>query len=236
MLRAETAWSALLLRGRGPYEIDGMVFEAPDGASPRFHRRLQSGKYELSERGLVTRHVPKGARVLELGGCIGVVACKLNRHLDDPGQHVVLELDPDVATVLAANGRRNNAGFHVVAGAVSRRRNARVKRLPSVVSTRIVHGKEGEAVAAHTIDGLEKRFGVAFDTLVMDIEGGEVNFVRDFGDALKRFDTVMVEVHWWIGPDNLAEVEGAFSAAGLTRVDSAGAVQIWKRQSAPAAG
>jgi predicted O-methyltransferase YrrM len=44
-------------------------------------------------------------RVLELGGCLGVVSCSINTLLRDPSRHVVVEANPKLLAYLYENRR-----------------------------------------------------------------------------------------------------------------------------------
>ena len=79
------------IRG-GMYLTDGLTFEVPREHTTRQMRgRFAVDTYERPERTLVSKYLPPRATVLELGGCIGVVSCTVNRMLDRPDKHVVVE-------------------------------------------------------------------------------------------------------------------------------------------------
>jgi len=54
-----------------------------------------------------------GAAVLELGGCLGVLSCTINKRLGDPTKHVVLEANPALIPYLRGNREINRAAFIV---------------------------------------------------------------------------------------------------------------------------
>lgn len=53
--------------------------------------KFTADSYELPGRVLAKRYLSPMATVLELGGCIGVVSCVINRVLQQPRRHVVVE-------------------------------------------------------------------------------------------------------------------------------------------------
>ena len=66
--------------------------------------RMKLGKYEVEEIKLLEL-IPDINRlsVLELGGCLGVVSVILNKKLDNPEKHIVIEANPKLIKYLEHN-------------------------------------------------------------------------------------------------------------------------------------
>ncbi|MFN9954652.1 MAG: FkbM family methyltransferase, partial [bacterium] len=83
-------------------------------------------------------------------------------------------------------------------------------------------------VPGKTIEQLEKEHGLRFDTLIMDIEGGELTFLRENRNWLKQIRTLFIEVHPDEGLLSIEEVKECrqiVETAGLQlRIEDG---QIW---------
>jgi len=212
------------------YETEGMAFRFP-----REHtRRSLRGKflfdtYELPERTLAKRHVSPSARVLELGGCIGVVSCIVNRILQDPAAHVVVEANPYLISVLSENKNANSAAFKIEQFVVSRKPTALLAVGPDMDSSRL--GEHGVPITTITLEDLERRHGIKFDTLIMDIEGGEAEFIPENLHLLRHFDLIMLEFHPTIlGEDGVARLRGLLATCGMVRIDQMRGTEVFKRK------
>ena len=74
----------------GLYNTEGMNFRIAAAQFPRSYRsRLYFDIYEAPERALAHKWIHPDSSVLELGGCVGVVSCVVNKLLDQPKNHVV---------------------------------------------------------------------------------------------------------------------------------------------------
>ena len=76
--------------------------------------RMKLGKYEVEEIKLLEL-IPDINRlsVLELGGCLGVVSVILNKKLDNPEKHIVIEANPKLIKYLEHNKKINNCSFSI---------------------------------------------------------------------------------------------------------------------------
>ncbi len=219
----------------GEYAAGSHHFHVPrDLTNRRFRGRFPLGLYELPERLLIRRYLRRGATVLELGGCLGVVSCLVNGRLRDPRQHVVVEANPALVPWLESNRDRNGARFRVVEGVVGRVAGERpFWKAEAIVSgsASLCHaGSAAIRVRAQTLETLEARHGLSFDTLLLDIEGGEAEFLRDHPGPLARARLVVVEFHpRFIGEAACAEGRAALAAAGLVRRARVGFAEAWTR-------
>ena len=178
--------------------------------------RIRRGDYEKDERVLVSERVPPSARVLEVGACVGAVSVTVNARLADRTQHVVVEANPRLVPLLSRTKELNNAGFHVAFGMVvgpaasgsekegegEARGGARFQIFDKIVAGS-AHRSDGQErdrrvvrVPTFTVAALAARHGVAFDTLIVDIEGGELAFFRENAAFLRRgVARVVAELH-----------------------------------------
>lgn len=216
----------------GVYRVGRLRFEIPaEGTTRRFRARFAFGLFEYSERRLVGRWLPQGAVVLELGGGFGVVSGVVNRRLANPQAHVVLEPNPVAAAILRRNRDRNACGFAIVDAFLGDAAQKTFWLKSDIIGfgEAVRRGRRIEA-AGVTLAALEARAGLRFDTLILDIEGGEVDALAHVGGDLARFDLVIVELHpGLVGDAACAAVRDRLAAAGLRRVDRIGDTEAWKR-------
>jgi FkbM family methyltransferase len=216
----------------GYYKVGALRFEIPDdGTSRRFRARFTFGLYEYSERRLIGRWLPRDAVVLELGGGFGVVSGVINRRLANPKAHVVLEANPVAAAILRRNRARNGCGFEIVEAFLGDAAQKTFWLKSDIIGfgEAVRRGRRIEA-AGVTLAALEARTGLRFDTLILDIEGGEVDAMAHVDGDLARVDLVILELHpGLIGDAACDAVRDRLSAAGLRRVDRIGDTEAWKR-------
>ena len=155
------------------------------------------GKWEQPERQAVNSYLRSDLPVVELGGCLGVVSCHINKKLERPEQHVVIEANPGILPTLEKNRELNNCKFVVRHAALGYGSSNVVLHLAKFgdnsltpISDNII---EVPAVSLETI--LEDT-GFETVSLVMDIEGAEVDLLEREIDVLKKsVGTLIFELH-----------------------------------------
>lgn len=181
------------------WTLDGLTFslDAP-GITTQLKSGFVWGTYERNERDLVARYLRRDLPVIEGGACIGVVACVTNRLLDDPTQHVVVEANPELLPALTRNRDQNKCAFEIVHAAIDQSgapvtfhlfRNflGGSVQLPS---------KKQVTVPAVTVGALVKERGWDQISLILDIEGAEIDLIRKETDVLRDHVAVLiVEMH-----------------------------------------
>ena len=214
------------------YRTEGMAFRIAKDQFPRSYRsRLYFDVYEAPERKLAHKWIRSDASVLELGGCVGVVSCVVNKLLKNPENHIVVEANPTLIGYLNENRDANGCSFQIENCVVSRASEVEfyisnimtANRTDSGVGSRV-------SVDAQPLEALERRHGVDFDTLIIDIEGGEFDFFTENAHRLAEVDLVILELHRHILTSR--EVESCTSIlehAGLVRVDMEGETEVWAR-------
>ncbi|MDP0496600.1 MAG: FkbM family methyltransferase [Verrucomicrobiota bacterium JB024] len=215
------------------YRADFGTFRIPRRWSrPHFHARFLNDGYETEERALVARHLGPGDHVLELGACVGVVSTLTARRIQG-GRHCVIEANPYLIPTLTENRDHNDAHFQIVAGAVTEEPS-----LTFYLNRNIVGGsaerKTGRAsrVAGYPLDFVCGRFG-PFNTLIMDIEGGESAFIRGYREQLRAFSKLVIEFHPGIlGAEEVSVLAGILEELGFRRRESIGDVDFWAKADA----
>ena len=154
------------------------------------------GKYELNERKLIKKYIRPDDSVLELGACIGVVSLTINEILSDKTKQVSVEPNPEMHKYLLNNRTQNGGLFYTESCIVSSSpqveffSGGKAFLSSSTLKTDgikiIVQGK--------TLDQLAKQYFL-FTALVMDIEGGELEFLRTFNLTHTNIRLIIWETH-----------------------------------------
>lgn len=200
----------------------------------KFRGRFVLGTYEKEEATNLTRFLKPGDCILELGACLGYVSCLANKMLKDSQNHVVLEANPSLIHYIAKNREVNGCGFHIENSIVSKQ-----KSNTFYIHDLIVGGSQKRKtphkieVRGVSIPQLEKKYKLSFNVLVMDIEGGELEFLRNHKDDLRGIERVFMEVHPFAGILTLKEAEECeeiLRSLMFTMVLQDGNYQIWQKE------
>jgi len=220
------------------YRTDGCRFYLPRRLVPWGVRaRFFFDVYEQEERALVRKWVHSSDRVLELGASIGVVACVTNRLLDESmrAHHLVVEANPFVLGDLWANRDLNMADFRVLHGVLGKGdwRTFYVHRYFFGGSAHLESGYK-VPVPVYDLSALCARCGGAFDVLIMDIEGGELEVLEGLGSELSAFRLVLCEFHdFIIGADRVQACRQILQTHQFTLLETMGTVEAWGRAVSP---
>jgi FkbM family methyltransferase len=183
--------------------IEGLRFSCDSPVIPRHIKaHIASDRYEQPERKALKHFLDPGLPVVELGGCIGVIACLTNKRLRLPENHVVVEANPDLIPLLERNRDQNGCRFTIVHRAVAYGADRVTFYRNMIFLASNVDRLYGESptdattVQTTTFGDLLVRFGFDRCTLVCDIEGAECSLVEHEPHVLRtRVATLMVEVH-----------------------------------------
>lgn len=181
------------------WRLDGLKFSLDD---PSIARKLKSrffwGTYEDKERRLVRKHLPRDLPVIEGGGSIGVVSCVMNSLLEHPEDHVVIEANPRLIAILTKNRDRNRRKFEIINAAVDQSG----KDVTFYLHEKFVGGSAQRktdtpvTVPSITVRQVLNKKGWKKVSLVLDIEGAEIDLIEKEADVLKKHVAVIiVEMH-----------------------------------------
>ena len=175
--------------------------------------------------------ISSSSTVLELGGCLGVISCAVNKMLDNSANQVVVEPNKELVSVIEQNRDNNNCGFSVVNGIVGQDSgevsfSVHPKNITKsqINNRRKTRNWKNYLVDVVTIQSLEDDHGVQFDSLIMDIEGGEFDIFNDIlfaDDYVLKFKSLIVEFHYHSGnPDKIIDKmkEYGYGVCGMQNV------------------
>jgi FkbM family methyltransferase len=213
--------------------LDGCAFNLKMIPRSRLRLQLLKGTYEDLERRLAVLHVDPELPLIELGACIGVVACVTNRLLKNPRAHVVLEANPNVLPILEENRKRNGCAFEIVNAAIAYDRKS-VPYFPSGEfqggSLRRLNRDATAAVPTISLREIADERGFASFTLICDIEGHECELVAHEEDSLQKARVLILETHArMIGEEKNAQMLKRLEASGFRIVDAEAQVLVLKR-------
>lgn len=224
-------------RSGGMYHFHGMEFDIPKDLTDRqFRGRFVLGGYESDEEyRFFKEYISSDDRVVELGGCLGVAACFINRLLAEPKNHVVFEANPKLIQYLESNRDRNGCKFSIENAVISSRD----------VESFFLHNKiVGGSLKRQTANEVEVT-GVSVKTLhakygqpsvaVIDIEGGELALLREHPDFFSPLRIVFIEVHPFadiLSMNEACECENCLQQLGFIKkvTDASMIYQVWARK------
>ena len=201
------------------YRTDQCVFSVPRSYTTRRMRaKFLLDTYELPERTLAKQHIRPHATVLELGSSLGILSCIVNRRLADPSRHVAVEINPSLIQCIEKNRVQNDCQFHIEHCAVTKR-HALLFEPASDSDSGKASVRRGTPAPVRDLFDIERAYGLRFDTIVLDIEGAEIEFIAEYDSILPRVNTIIVEFHPSIvGEDKTRDARGRIIGAGLKSV------------------
>lgn len=204
----------------GKVILNGVEFIVPKNMTDiQLRGQLQVGFYEREERRHLKKYLDPQASVLELGGCLGVIACITNKMLRNPKQHVVVEANPELIEHLERNKNHTDSSFAIEHCIVSNKPEITFFIGDSILGSSARRQSQRKVtVHGKTVAELERTHQIRFDTLVMDIEGAELEFLRENREWLRQVNTVIAEIHEhpdYLTNEEVAECKMILEQAGL---------------------
>jgi FkbM family methyltransferase len=214
------------------FKADGCTFTIPRDVTTRLYRAtFLSDDYEQDERKLIKEYLKPEDRVVELGGCLGIVSCVTNRLLADKTNHVVVEANPFCIAALYRNKELNKAGFLIEHCAVDSKREVTFYLHPVYIVGGTVQRPNNCPVRlpAKSLRQLDAERG-PFTALIIDIEGSELEVFKDSLEILRRLRVVIVELHEFaIGDDGVERCRELLRNSGLKFARREGICEAWVR-------
>lgn len=216
----------------GRFRADGCVFIIPkDITTAAFRACFLLRTHEVDERKLVCKYLLPEDSVLELGACLGTVSCVTNKRLRKQARHVVVEANPFCLPALRRNRELNQCDFLVENCAVSNQPTVTFYLRSDYIaggSTKL-NSSLPVQVPGRSLKELADRYG-PFSTLIMDIEGSELETLEASVGSLLDFRLIIVELHEWvIGPKGIARCHAILQQAGFKMVERSHITEAWLR-------
>ena len=219
--------------------IDGCRIDIREIRDPFMRLLLLRSTYEGAERAAALRHVRRDAPVVELGACIGVLACATNKVLRNPRAHVVVEANPLVGSQLERNRDANGCQFEIVNAALAYDADTVTFRPASSSFATSVCGTGNlppVTVKTTRLSELVAERGFSRFSLLCDIEGSECALVERESDMLRKAEVMILESHPEIvGEERTQRMMARIEEIGFTRVREDVGIQdpyvnVWKNR------
>jgi FkbM family methyltransferase len=200
-LRAEAFALKTKIQIRGAskiVELDHCRFALAELPNTSMKLELLSGAYEKPEREAVLRYLQPQWSVIELGGCIGVVSCITNKLLENPANHLVLEVNPLVLAHLKSNRDANGCAFQIMDKALAYdTETVTFKPLSDFWGNSLYHsgGEPPVTVKTTTLENLLQERHFDNFALICDIEGQEYELILREPETIRKAELIVLEVH-----------------------------------------
>ncbi len=202
----------------------GIKFPANDELiRPNVQAKLESGRYEIREATAVRKYLHRDARVLELGAGIGFMSTLVERDFS-PAAYTAVEADFRLIPIIRETHRLNNVSgvslFNAVATSDPTLLEAGHATLnytstfwgSSIIERGATNGGRTTQVAVISFEKILRE--TQSDTIICDIEGGEIGL---FGDVdLSSIQLIIMEVHPRVsGEDAIHKMFASIARWGL---------------------
>jgi FkbM family methyltransferase len=183
-------------------------------------------KMERNEQIQAEQYLTPECIVLELGARYGTVSCIINKKVGP--NMVVVEPDIRVQDALEQNMKANDCDFNIIKGVIS--------RVPlELINLDNYYGgyaattvkSEVSSIPNFTLEEVETKYNLTFNTLVADCEGFLEQFMDENPKLYQQLSLIMFEKDY---PDkcNYAKIENILKANGFTCLDIS-FHSIWKK-------
>ena len=121
-----------------------------------------------------------------------------NAKLNFSSNHVVVEPNPKMVEQLVKNRDLNKANFLIEQCVVSKEEEMKFFLYDDYMSSSLIQrsnrkGQKEVTVKGMSIEQLSTKMNLKFNTLIMDIEGGELDIIKH--NDLDSFQKLMIEYH-----------------------------------------
>jgi len=147
---------------------------------------------EIPEQKMVVRYLSGNEKVLEIGSNIGRNSLIISYILGEKNNNnfVTLETDINIAQQLKENRDLNNMTFHIENSALSKRKLIQ-QGWDTIVSDILLDGYSN--VNTITLEELNSKYNIKFDTLVLDCEGAFYYILMDMPEILNNINLIIME-------------------------------------------
>lgn len=192
--------------------------------------RFLIGSWEQEARYLFKKYEVFNLPVVEFGASIGIVSCIVNKLLETPSSHIVVEANTNLIPILEANKQQNNCQFKILNSALA----YGIDEVSFYISERFNEGSVGKktkteiTVRTTSLQQILIEQGFKNVNLVCDIEGFEVELAENEGDILsKHVEWIIVEVH---GSEKTKKFRQRVEAQGFDLIEEFGHNHIYRNR------
>jgi FkbM family methyltransferase len=155
------------------------------------NKLVNTAKIECKEQNLAKAYVKTDDTVLELGARYGSVSCIVNNILNIKTNHVVVEPDDTVWSVLSYNKKNNNSHFHIVEGIIG---NKSLSLIKDGYATRCSSNTVDNTIKYFSLQDIKTKYSINYFTvLIADCEGCLPDFLKENKEILHSLRLVIFE-------------------------------------------
>jgi FkbM family methyltransferase len=145
---------------------------------------------EVPEQKMAVMYLNGDEKILEIGGNVGRNSLIIASILHDETNLVTLECDNNIADQLMENRNLNNFNFHIERSALSNRKL--IQRGWDTKPSDILESGYNW-VNTISLDELQNKYNIEFDTLVLDCEGAFYYILMDMPEILDNINLIIME-------------------------------------------
>ena len=219
----------------------GISIKVPKDADIAIRYLLARGRpYEGPEADMVSKYLPLGMNVIELGGCYGIISALIRKQIGPDARHIIVEANPSLAKICARNANLENTNnmADVVVAAVdySGAKEIRFAPGPNAHTGHVANnGERGFTVPTTTLAEQLLKLPKNKFILVCDIEGAELDLFQNEKKALSRAYLLILETHPKIYPRkklDYQKIQENIKNIGLVEIEKSGAVVCFASETA----
>jgi FkbM family methyltransferase len=214
------------------YKTDNCKFLIPnDMVDMGFRSRFYFNVYELEERQLVKKYIRPDDKVIELGACIGVISSITNKLLTSPeSKHLVIEANPNLIPWIYKNKTLNKSNFKIEFCALSQGTTVTFYLNDLIVGGSLQKEGVPTEVPARSLLELEEKYG-QYNVMIMDIEGGEYDVLRNSESLLEHYRLLIIELHEDVlGEEILEECRNILRKQSFTMLERMDRTEVWEKK------
>lgn len=207
---------------------------------PVFNETIQTsliqGYYESNELRLLSEYIDSNSDVIELGGGVGVVSCAVNSMIGNEQTQITVEAIPELEAAISRHMQINNAEFEIVIAAYAPEREEVEFNVHDDFWGSSIHRKSKTTIHQDTIDieTLIEMYDLETFSLIVDIEGGELDLIKQELHILEKFCEQMI-IEWHGDKPELSQLSEEFdhakeevSTTSFALEDKDGEVEIYQ--------
>ena len=189
--------------------------------------------YEKDEILAVKKYLQPDLPVIELGGGIGLLSCFINKRLNKPQNHIVLEANPELLPILKRNRCLNNCKFDIKQGALGYGSDLLSLHIAEFAGSSLYPVSHNTIqVPRASLALLMANSKFTRTSLIVDIEGGEVDLIENEIIVLQeKVKAFFFEIHHnWIDNSRMEAMENTLGDAGFRFIEQFGKTYYFENE------
>ena len=180
--------------------IRGLKIDASSSQiAPSTKAQIFFGIYESAEYRFCKKYIPRNANVIELGSSIGLISSFVSK-AKCPQNIIAVEANPELIPIIASNFTLNGVkNYKIINKAIGFDQSENLWfSKGSDNTTGVISDKQSDgAVKVHctTLSDIVTQEDFGAYVLICDIEGGEVDILKDKNNGLRSCDLIIMEIH-----------------------------------------